>query len=69
MADFTTKIPGIACSRQQITPACRANRGIDGALDEAIARIGKAYRELAHDPEAADVTWHISLVREDPANV
>lgn len=38
-----TRIPGIAAKHCIITETCRANRGDEGAFEEAVARIRDAY--------------------------
>lgn len=39
-----SRVPGRIGSHHIITPACRRNRGTDGALDEAVARLRRDYR-------------------------
>lgn len=62
-----TKLPGLKASHQIITPECRTNRGVDGALDEAFDRIRATYGNCAEIEANANVNWHLVLVREGPA--
>lgn len=39
MTPVTTRVPGIAARHAIVTPTCRANRGDEGAVDEALRRL------------------------------
>ena len=48
---------------QNITPACRAGRGDDGAWDEAVARLREIYdAQTSHNP---GVTLSLAIYRGD----
>lgn len=55
-------------SRQFITPTCRANRGNDGAIDEALRRVRDAYLNHVGVPSNEDVEWHITLYRVEASH-
>jgi hypothetical protein len=46
-----------------VTPTCRANRTDNGALVEAMARIGNAYSAFVAAPGNVGVSWHFKLIR------
>jgi hypothetical protein len=48
---------------QNISPDCRAGRGLDGAWDEAVARLREIYdAQTAHDPS---LTLALAIYRGD----
>jgi hypothetical protein len=60
-----TNIPGLKASHQIITPTCRANRGLQGAFDEAVRRVTQTYADCAPADGNEEVRWHLVLVREE----
>lgn len=62
-----TKLPGLKTGHQMITPDCRRNRGVMPAFSEAVERIRVSYDKYARADANAGVTWHLVLVRDDPA--
>jgi len=68
-----TEIPGAALSHAIITPTCMTNRGIYGALDEAIARLTDQYVLVIEGWRDQPVmpTIHVVLTveRPDPADL
>lgn len=60
-----TKIPGIKAKHAIVTPICRANRG-EGALDEALARLRRAYEDLVGLEANAGANFHLVLTVERP---
>lgn len=63
---MNTTIPGLKASHQIITPTCRKNRGVAGALGEAVRRVAETYMDCATAEGNKDVRWHIVLIREEP---
>ena len=45
---------------QLITPTCRANRGDDGAFDEAVRRVREVYYARLAEGNGAEVTVRIT---------
>ena len=66
-ADRTT-LPGLKAGHQIITPPCRQNRGVTPAFLEAAERLRAAYDNYARSPANAGVSWHLVLIRDDPAD-
>ena len=62
---MSTTIPGVKSAHCMITPTCRANRGIDGAFDEAARQVREAYDRYVSKDKFDGVTWHLALVRDD----
>lgn len=56
---------GLPACIQIITPECRQNRGLEGAIDEALSRVRKAFLEYASAPDNADVNWNVLLILDD----
>ena len=59
----------VISSHQIITPTCRANRGVYGALSEALNRISADYAAYAEHHANTGVEWHIKLERVEPVAV
>lgn len=55
-------IPGITAKHAIITPACRANRGDDGAFEEAVKRLREEYKTILNLPGNEAVTFHAVLL-------
>lgn len=64
LSEDETVLPGLKVSHQVISPACRANRTPEGALDEAIDRIRTAYVAYVTAPSNLEVNWHLVMTRE-----
>jgi hypothetical protein len=64
MSGFNTSIPGVSAAHAIVTPACRANRGVGGAFDEAVARLRGQYERLAADCPTFNL--HLVLTSEEP---
>jgi hypothetical protein len=62
-----TRLPGLKSGHQMITPECRLNRGTLGAFREAADRLLSTYSGYVDALANAGVTWHLVLVRHDPA--
>ena len=62
----TTQVPGIQAKHTIITPTCRANRSIHGALDEAVRLLREEYGQLALLPANALAKFHLVLTVERP---
>ncbi len=60
------KLPGIKAKHVIVTPECRANKGL-GALDEALDRLGTAYKGLYDHVANGDARFHFVLTVEVPA--
>ena len=58
-----TKIPGLCALHAIITPTCRANRGDDGALEEAFDRIRRAYAACV-EGRGDGANYRVALVVE-----
>lgn len=59
----------LIASAQYITPECRENRGVEGAIDEALQRIREAYMDCAPEPGNIDAHWHVVLYRVEEETV
>lgn len=57
-------IPGITAIHAIITPVCRANRGEEGAWEEAVRRLKAEYDACIAIPENAGVKYHVVLTVE-----
>lgn len=62
---MTTTTPGMTAHHAIITPTCRENRGIDGAINEALMRIRAEYL-LCQVPENDGAKFHVVLTVEPP---
>jgi hypothetical protein len=58
-----TLIPGIKAQEAVISPTCRANRGVEGAIDEALRRIKDEYMALQILVNV-DAKFHVVLTVE-----
>lgn len=57
-----SKIPGITAAQAAITDVCRANRGDDGAFDEAVSRLRQQYDDIVgHRRDESGVEYHLVL--------
>lgn len=62
---MSTTIPGAKIAHCVISPGCRANRGFEGAFDEALRQVREPYSRYATKDKLAGSTWHLVLVRDD----
>jgi hypothetical protein len=60
-----TRTPGIKAQEAVISPACRANRGVEGAIDEALRRIKEEYMKL-QIPVNENAKFHVVLTVDRP---
>lgn len=61
------ELPGIKAQHAIITDTCRQNRGDEGAIDEALARLKQEYlATLKFWPIGKDVTFHVALTVDKP---
>lgn len=58
-------VKGIKAVHAIISPTCRANRGDEGAIDEALRRIKDEYTRLLL-PANAEARFHLVLTVERP---
>lgn len=56
-----TDIDGLKCCHAIITPTCRLNRSIEGAIDEALRRIKDQYLATVYAPANARAKFHVVL--------
>jgi hypothetical protein len=56
-----TEIDGIKAQHAIITPICIANRGIEGAIDEALRRIRQQFLKSVEANANASAKFHVVL--------
>lgn len=56
-----TTIDGLKVKHAIVTRTCRENRGVEGAIDEALARLRAAYLDTATAPANAAANFHVVL--------
>lgn len=62
-----TKIPGIKARHAIVTDQCRGNRGDEGAVDEALARLREEALSCFEGWRGKPgVQWHFVLTMEAP---
>jgi len=54
---------GITAVHAIITPACRSNRGVEGALEEAVRRVREEYL-ACQNADNANANFHVLLTVE-----
>lgn len=59
-------IPGVKAAHAIITPACRENRGVDAAFEEAVRRLREAYRDALFANPSNTVKVHLAAFVEWP---
>ena len=58
----TTPTPGVSARHAIISDQCRINRGNEGAIDEALARIREEFLQIAPKWELGNnTTFHVVL--------
>lgn len=62
------RVPWLTAAHTIITPACRANRGVTGAFQEAVERIRDSYHRYAANPANTAINWRLVLMREEVAS-
>jgi len=61
-----TIIPGLAAKHAIVTPECRFNRTVVGALEEALERLECEYLICTRLPDNKGATYHFVLTIERP---
>ena len=56
-----TNIDGLKVRHAIVTKVCRENRGVEGAIDEALARLRAAFLDTASASANSDANFHLVL--------